>query len=75
MKPPATTPLPDDIAALFANTRQASPQELAALEGAAEALRSDPDFLADCSKALAREETLRADEEAGLDRKTFAAKP
>jgi hypothetical protein len=74
MKPLATTPLPDDIAALFANTRQATPQELAALEKAADALQSDPDFLADCSKALAREEILRAEEEAGPDRKTLAAK-
>lgn len=75
MKPPVNTPLPDDIAALFANTRQASPQELAALEEAAEALRSDPDFLADFSQALAQEETLRAEEEAGRGRRPLATNP
>lgn len=75
MKPPATTPLPHDIAALFANTRQATPQELAALEKAAEALRSDPEFLGDFSKALAQEETLRAEEEAGRGRRPLATKP
>lgn len=73
-EPTATTPLPDDIAALFANTRQATPKELAALEKAADALRSDPAFLADYSKGLVVEDVLRAMEEAGLNRNTLAAK-
>lgn len=70
----ATTPLPDDIAALFANTRQATPKELAALAKAADALRVDPEFLADCSKGLIAEDILRAMENAGLNRSTLAAK-
>lgn len=72
--PPASTPLPDDIAALFANTRQATPKELAALARAADALRIDPAFLADYSKGLVVEDILRAMEEAGLNRNTLAAK-
>lgn len=71
---PANTPLPDDIAALFANTRQATPKELAALAKAADALRADPAFLADVSKGLVVEDILRAMEEAGLNRNTLAAK-
>lgn len=73
-EPTATTPLPDDIAALFANTHQATPKELAALEKAAVALRSDPAFLADYSKGLVVEDILRAMEEAGLNRNTLATK-
>jgi ribosome-binding protein aMBF1 (putative translation factor) len=73
-EPTATTPLPDDIAALFANTRQATPKELAALAKAADALRTDPAFLADYSKGLVVEDILRAMEEAGLNRNTLAAK-
>jgi transcriptional regulator with XRE-family HTH domain len=69
-----TTSLPDGIAALFANTRQATPKELAALEKAANALGSDPAFLADQSKGLVVEDILRAMEEAGLNRNTLAAK-
>jgi len=72
--PGADTPLPDDIAALFANTRQATPKELAALAKAADALRTDPKFLADYSKGLVVEDILRAMEEAGLNRNTLAAK-
>jgi ribosome-binding protein aMBF1 (putative translation factor) len=72
--PTATTPLPDDIAALFANTHQATPKELAALEKAAHALRTDPAFLADYSKGLVVEDILRAMEEAGLNRNTLATK-
>ncbi len=73
-EPPATTPLPDDIAALFANTHQATPEELAALAKAAEALRADPAFLADYSKGLVVEDILRAMEDADLNRNTLAAK-
>lgn len=51
--------LPEDIAALLANVRQATPGEIAALEIAAEALRSDPKFQADYSTALAMEAKLR----------------
>jgi hypothetical protein len=71
---PATTPLPDDIAALFANTHQATPKELAALAKAADALRADPAFLADYSKGLVVEDILRAMEDADLNRNTLAAK-
>jgi len=73
-EPAAKTPLPDDLAALFANTRQATPKELAALAKAADALRADPEFLADVSKGLIVEDILRAMEEAGLNRNTLAAK-
>jgi transcriptional regulator with XRE-family HTH domain len=73
-KPAAATPLPDDLAALFANTRQATPQELAGLVKAADALRADPQFLADCTKGLVVEDILRAMEDAGLNRNTLAAK-
>ena len=73
-EPAAATPLPDDIAALFANTRQATPKEIAGLEKAADALRADPAFLADYSKGLVVEDILRAMEEAGLNRNTLAAK-
>lgn len=73
-EPAAKTPLPDDLAALFANTRQATPKELAALAKAADALRTDPAFLADVSKGLIVEDILRAMEEAGLNRNTLAAK-
>lgn len=72
-KPTVATPLPDDIAALFASTRQATAEELAALEKAADALRKDPRFLADFSKGLAREEILRSMEEAGLNKVAYAA--
>lgn len=74
VEPVAATPLPDDLAALFANTRQATPKELAALAKAADALRSDPAFLADVSKGLIVEDILRAMEEAGLNRNSLAAK-
>ncbi len=73
-EPTATTPLPDDIAALFSNTHQATQKELAALEKAAIALRSEPAFLADYSKGLVVEDILRAMEESGLNRNTLAAK-
>lgn len=73
-EPADATRLPDDIAALFANTRQATPKEIAALEKAANALRADPAFLADYSKGLVVEDILRAMEEAGLNRNTLAAK-
>jgi len=73
-EPTATTPLPDDIAALFANTHQATPKELAALAKAADALRTDPAFLADYSKGLVVQDILRAMEEAGFNRNTLAAK-
>lgn len=68
------TPLPDDIAALFENTRQATPQDLARLEKTAKTLRADPEFLADVSKGLIVEDILRAMEDAGLNRNTLAAK-
>ncbi len=74
VEPSAATPLPDHIAALFANTRQATPKELVALAKAADALRTDPAFLADYSKGLVVEDILRAMEEAGLNRNTLAAK-
>lgn len=73
-QPPAITPLPDDIAALFANTRQATAEELTALENAASALRKDTRFLAECAKGLAQEEILRSMEEAGLIKSSNAAK-
>lgn len=69
-----TAPLPDDIAARFANTRQATPEDLAALEKAAEEFNSNPAILADQSKGLVVEDILRAMEEAGLNRNTLAAK-
>ena len=69
---PAKTPLPDDIASLFENTRQATPAELARLEKAAALLRADPAFLADVSKGLIVEDILRAMEAAGLNRNTLA---
>lgn len=72
--PPAETPLPDDIAALFAGTRQATPRELAGLAKAADALRADPAFLADQSKGLVMEDILRAMESKGLNRNTLAAR-
>ncbi len=71
---PTATTLPDDIAALLASTRPITPGELASLEKAAEALRSDPAYLADFSKGLVVEDILRAMEEAGLNRNTLAAK-
>lgn len=74
MEPTAITPLPDDIAALFANTRQVTVEELAILENAATALRSDPQFLAEYSKDLAQEEILRSMEEVGLKCGTRAIK-
>jgi ribosome-binding protein aMBF1 (putative translation factor) len=70
----AATPLPDDLAALFAETRQASPKELAALAKAANVLHADPAFQADISKGLIVEDILRAMEEQGLNRNTLAAK-
>jgi ribosome-binding protein aMBF1 (putative translation factor) len=70
----AATMLPDDIAALFANTHQATPKELAALEKAADALRTDPAFLADYFKGLVVEDILRAMEQSGLNRNTLAVK-
>jgi hypothetical protein len=72
MKPPKITPLPDDITALFANTRQATAAELTTLENATSALRTDPRFLAEISKGLAKEENLRSVEKAGLKRATLA---
>ena len=60
------TPLPDDIAALFANTRQATTEELTTLENAAASFRKDSQFLAEISKELAQEENLRSLEEAGF---------
>lgn len=74
MKPFVDTLLPDDIAALFANTRQATVEELTTLENAATALRKDSRFLAECAKALAQEKILRSMEEAGLKCGTFANK-
>lgn len=68
------TSLPDDIASLFKNTRQATPADLSRLEKAAGALREDSSFLADVSKGLIVEDILRAMEAAGLNRNTFAAK-
>jgi len=73
-KASAATPLPDDLAALFANTRQASPKELATLSKAADILRADPAFQADVSKGLIVEDILRAMEAMGLNRNTLAAK-
>lgn len=68
------TSLPDDIAALFEDTRQATPAELARLEEAANTLRSDPEFLADVSKGFIVEDILRAMQAAGLNRNTLAKK-
>lgn len=73
-KSSADTSLPDDIAALFEDTRQASAKELTALAKAAEALHADPAFLAEISKGLVVEDILRAMEAAGLNRNTLAAK-
>lgn len=70
----AETPLQDDIAALFKNTRQATPKELTRLGKAAGALRADPEFLADVSKGLIVEDIVRAMEDAGLNRNTLAGK-
>lgn len=70
----AVTSLPDDIAALFENTRQASAKELTALAKAAEALHADPAFLAEISKGLVVEDILRAMQVTGLNRNTLAAK-
>jgi hypothetical protein len=66
MEPTTITPLPDNIAALFANTRQATAEEITGLENAATALREDSRFAAECAKALAQEEILRSMEEVGL---------
>ncbi len=71
---PAKTPLPDDIASLFENTRQATPAELARLQKAAALLRADPAFLADVTKGLIVEDILRAMEATGLNRNTLATK-
>ncbi len=71
---PTQTPLPEDIASLFENTRQATPAELARLEKAAALLRADPAFLADVAKGLIVEDILRAMEAAGLNRNTLATK-
>lgn len=60
------TPLPDEIAVLLANTRQATAEELTTLENAAASLRKDPQFLAEISKELAQEENLHSVEEAGF---------
>ena len=68
------TPLTNDIAALFENTRQATPADLSHLVKAAGALREDSAFLADVSKGLIVEDILRAMEAAGLNRNTLAAK-
>ena len=73
-KASAATPLPDDLAALFANTRQAAPKELATLSKAANVLHADSAFQADISKGLIVEDILRAMEEQGLNRNTLAAK-
>lgn len=73
-EPHDETPLPDDIAALFAGARQATPRELAGLAKAADALRADPEFLADRSKGLVVEDILRAMETKGLNRNTLAAR-
>jgi transcriptional regulator with XRE-family HTH domain len=71
---PIKTTLPDDIASLFDNTRQATPAELTRLGKAADVLRADPAFLADVSKGLIVEDILRAMETADLNRNTLAAK-
>lgn len=68
------TPLPDELASLFENTRQATPAELSRLEKAGAALRANPAFLADVSKGLIVEDILRAMETAGLNRNTLASK-
>jgi transcriptional regulator with XRE-family HTH domain len=70
----ADTLLPENIAGLFSNARQATPAELAGLLKAADALRTDPEFLADYSKGLIVEDILRAMESAGLNRNTLAVK-
>jgi hypothetical protein len=72
MNPPTIIPLPDDITALFANTRQATAAELITLENATSALRTDPRFLAEILKGLAKEENLRSLEKAGLKRGILA---
>ncbi len=68
------TLLSSDIAALFEDTRQATPKEQARLEKAAKILRADPEFLANVSKGFIVEDILRAMEAAGLNRNTLAAK-
>lgn len=68
--PPSETPLPDDIAELLANARQPTAKELAGLVEAADALRADPEFLADCSRGLVLEVILRAMETANIEKKT-----
>jgi transcriptional regulator with XRE-family HTH domain len=72
--PVTETPLPEDIAALFANTHQATSAELVGLVKAVDALRADAGFLADYSKGLIVEDILRAMESAGLNRNTLATK-
>lgn len=72
--PDTQTPLPDDLAALFENTRQATSTERSRLEKAGAALGTDPAFLADVSKGLIVEDILRAMETAGLNRNTLASK-
>ena len=67
-------PMSADLASLFANTGQASDAELVGLFKAADALREDPEFLADYSKGLIVEDILRAMESAGLNRNTLAAR-
>lgn len=73
-EPTSATPLPADIAVLFANTRQPTPKELDALAKAGKALGADPEFLADYSKGLIVEDILRAMEATGINRNTLAAK-
>lgn len=73
-KSSAATPLPDDLAALFDDTLQATPKELAGLAKAANVLHADPAFQADISKGLIVEDILHAMEEQGLNRNTLAAK-
>lgn len=72
--PSASTSLPDDLAALFASTAQATPADLARLEKAAADLNKDPAFVADVAKGLIVEDILRAMEAAKLNRNTLAAK-
>lgn len=72
--PSASTSLPDDLAALFASTAQATPADLARLEKAAADLNKDPAFVADVAKGLIVEDILRAMEAANLNRNTLAAK-
>ena len=66
-------PLANDIAVIFANTRQPSSMELAALAKATDALSYDSEFFANVSKGLVVEDILRAMEVAGLNRNTLAA--